>query len=180
MSFQQLYKGICEDQYLKRFTFSEAVVKQRLEELIARGYCERDENDRKVYHYVAWTPRNIKNQSFWLIGHTWFPNRILHASFMGMFAPIFANSFVLSHAGCSILLSSPHKHSYTHFSWHRQYNLNVNLRKNLVWWDLLVRIWLPSSFKMYFPSSVSSKKFRLMLALAMTLSPFQFFFRISM
>ena len=53
ITFNELYKGIQEHQHLKNFKFSESVVKQRLEELIAREYCVRDEKDRKVYHYIA-------------------------------------------------------------------------------------------------------------------------------
>ena len=53
ITFQELYKGIQEHQHLKNFKFSEGTVKQRLEELIAREYCIRNEKDKKVYHYIA-------------------------------------------------------------------------------------------------------------------------------
>ena len=54
MTLQQLYKGITEHPHLRNFNFSEGVVKQRLEDLIARGFCERDSADRKIYRYLAW------------------------------------------------------------------------------------------------------------------------------
>ena len=59
ITFNELYKGIQEHQHLKNFKFSESVVKQRLEELIAREYCVRDEKDRKVYHYIAWWDHKV-------------------------------------------------------------------------------------------------------------------------
>jgi hypothetical protein len=31
------------------------MIKQRIEEIIIRGYCERDATDRKVFRYIAWT-----------------------------------------------------------------------------------------------------------------------------
>jgi len=29
-------------------------IKQRIESLIERGYIERDENDKRIFKYVAW------------------------------------------------------------------------------------------------------------------------------
>lgn len=53
ISLENLVKGVREYQHLKNFDISESTIKQRLEELIARGYCERNDKDRKLYHYVA-------------------------------------------------------------------------------------------------------------------------------
>lgn len=53
ITFAELYRGIREHSYLGNFNFSEAVVKKRLEELISKEYCERDEEDRRIYRYIA-------------------------------------------------------------------------------------------------------------------------------
>jgi hypothetical protein len=53
VTFSELFKGIREHAFLGNFNFSEAVVKQRLEELISKSYCVRDDVDRRIYHYIA-------------------------------------------------------------------------------------------------------------------------------
>ena len=52
-SLEELIKGVREYNYLRNFDISEGVIKQKIEEIIARGYCERNEKDRKIYHYIA-------------------------------------------------------------------------------------------------------------------------------
>lgn len=53
ITFSELYEGITSHAFLGSFNFSQGVVKKRLEHLISKEYCERDEEDRKVYHYIA-------------------------------------------------------------------------------------------------------------------------------
>jgi uncharacterized protein YaaN involved in tellurite resistance len=53
MTLEQLVKGVREYDHLKNLEISLAMIKQRIEEIIIRGYCERDANDRKVFHYIA-------------------------------------------------------------------------------------------------------------------------------
>lgn len=62
-SLEELIKGVREYNYLRNFDISEGVIKQKIEEIIARGYCERNEKDRKIYHYIAWfSAKHILNR----------------------------------------------------------------------------------------------------------------------
>jgi protein involved in sex pheromone biosynthesis len=53
MTLEQLVKGVREYDHLKNLEISVAMIKQRIEEIIIRGYCERDATDRKVFRYIA-------------------------------------------------------------------------------------------------------------------------------
>jgi hypothetical protein len=53
LTFGELYEGVKANPYLLSFNFSQTAVKERIEQLIARGYCARDSQDRRVYHYIA-------------------------------------------------------------------------------------------------------------------------------
>lgn len=53
ITFAELYEGIKTNVYLVNFNFTQTAVKERIEQLITRGYCIRDLEDRRVYHYIA-------------------------------------------------------------------------------------------------------------------------------
>ena len=53
ITFAELYEGVTSHHFLSNFNFSQGMVKKRLEHLISKEYCLRDDQDRKVYHYIA-------------------------------------------------------------------------------------------------------------------------------
>jgi len=53
MTYEGIVKGVRDYEHLKNFDISEGIIKLRIEEVIARGYCERDEDDRKIFRYIA-------------------------------------------------------------------------------------------------------------------------------
>lgn len=53
ITFLELYEGVRNNPYLSNFNFTQTAVKERLEQLVSKEYCRRDEDDRRVYHYIA-------------------------------------------------------------------------------------------------------------------------------
>ena len=53
ISFKELYEGVCSNNFLKSLNLSQNTVKLHLEYLIVKEFCMRDEDDRRIYHYMA-------------------------------------------------------------------------------------------------------------------------------
>lgn len=53
ITFVELFEGIKSNSFLANLDIPQSVVKQRLEYLIVKEFCKRNEDDRRIYHYIA-------------------------------------------------------------------------------------------------------------------------------